>query len=208
MNLKRSQVEDAICRSHGARGTARRQLLVRAKRLLDIDRTMRPNRVGGRYAFFSERKPGTGQEVLFSEYEAFALYAALILAAHGVPHADLVQIFRHLRAELEAQHRAILSRPLDPGLDLGQAVRTKKAVVIEDPLFIALTQADAKPVPFSTKSGLTAEILFGNEGWLNFLESNKGQSITTLELAMIAQLLHTTLRETEPRRKGRPQKKT
>lgn len=208
MNLKRSQVEDAICKSNGARGAARRQLLARAKRLLDIDRTLRPNRDGGRYAFFSDRRPGTGQEVLFSEYEAFALYAALILAAHGVPHADLVQIFRQLRSELEAQHRAILNRPIDPHLDLAEAVRIKKAVVIEDPRFIALTQGDTKQVPFSTKSGLTAEILFGNEGWLNFLERNKGQSITTLELAMIAHLLHATLQEIEPRRKGRPQKIT
>ena len=78
MGYKRNQVEDAIVRTLGAEGARVDELKLRMKRLLVTDRRLgrgkrSDDKAGHRYAFYSQRPQGSGVEVMFSDYEAFAL---------------------------------------------------------------------------------------------------------------------------------------
>ena len=59
-------------------------------------------------AFYSSPPPGRGAEVLFSEYEVFALLMALNLMEHGSTQARAVSIIKRARPRLEPKHAAIL----------------------------------------------------------------------------------------------------
>jgi hypothetical protein len=85
------------------------ELKFRLKRLLVTDRRSGrdPNSEdeGDRhYAFYSQEPPGSGTEVMFSGYEAFALLAAITLLEHGLPQAAVVKVMRQVRRPLEAAH--------------------------------------------------------------------------------------------------------
>jgi hypothetical protein len=78
MRYKRNQVEEAIFRTLGARDARIDELKFRLKRLLVTDRRLGrdadSDEEGDRhYAFYSQDPPGSGTEVMFSGYEAFAL---------------------------------------------------------------------------------------------------------------------------------------
>ena len=60
------------------------------------------------YAFFSGEARGSGVEVWFSEYEAFALVTALRLLEHGLPQKEAVSILRQARPRLEPKHAEIM----------------------------------------------------------------------------------------------------
>ena len=88
MRYKRNQVEEAIFRTLGARDARIDELTFRLKRLLVTDRRLgrdaNPDEEWKRhYAFYSQEPPGSGIEVMFSGYEAFALLAAIMLLEHG-----------------------------------------------------------------------------------------------------------------------------
>jgi predicted DNA-binding transcriptional regulator YafY len=115
MGYKRNQVEDAIVRTLGAEGARVEELKLRMKRLLVTDRRLRrskrsDDKAGHRYAFYSQKPQGSGVEVMFSDYEAFALLAALIVLEHGIPQAKVVSILREIRSDFEAAHRDILQK--------------------------------------------------------------------------------------------------
>jgi hypothetical protein len=59
---------------------------------------------GSRYAFYSQEPPGSGVEVMFSGYEAFALLVAIMLLEHGITQATVVSILREVRRDLETAH--------------------------------------------------------------------------------------------------------
>ena len=114
MPFKRNQVEEAISRmsDHGAQPPSA-ELRTRLKRLLETDRNLGrsprstdPERAN--YAFFSAGAPGSGSEVRFSEYEAFALFTAWRFLEHGWPQASAVSILRRARPRLEPKHAEIL----------------------------------------------------------------------------------------------------
>ena len=69
------------------------------------------------FAFFSEEAPGTGADISFSEYEAFALLNGLRIMEHGWPQGFAVSIMRRVRRDLEREHARILRQ------DPGQAIR-------------------------------------------------------------------------------------
>ena len=77
--FKRNQVEEAISRVLSEIGLKpSSDLQTRLKRLLNLDRTLGrkprdPDPASSYYAFYSDEAPGKGTEVLFSDYEAFAL---------------------------------------------------------------------------------------------------------------------------------------
>ena len=112
MRYKRNQVEEAIVRTLGAEGARVDQLKLKMKRLLVTDRRLgrgkrSDDKADHRYAFYSQRPQGSGVEVMFSGYEAFALLAALIVLEHGIPQAKVVSILREIRSDFEAAHRDI-----------------------------------------------------------------------------------------------------
>lgn len=207
MTFKRSQVEDALCRFNTVGVAKRARFLSRLKRLLDIDRTHPSKRGHGqsRYAFFSEERPGTGQESLFAEYEVFALDVAIQLASLGLSQIDVVEILRGLRSKLELEHRNILSKPLDHYIDLKAAEKDREPGVSAHPIFLAVTPANqGRPNTFTTKSGLTAEIIRGGAIWLEHFWDTRGKALTTLEISTIPHGVQSQLMRVKPRKKGRP----
>lgn len=209
MTYKRSQIEDAICRFNVSAGAARSKLLVRIKRLLDIDRNLKrtrspKGRPGSRYAFFSEERPGKGQEIEFQEYEGFALALALQFLDQGVPHQDVVEILRHLRPALETEHKAILAQPLDYFAKFDEAKRSNEPAQSEHPVFIAIGQLTNNAKAIRSSSGLTSEILHGVVDWWAHFWASKARTMTTTEITLIAHAFHSQLLNTKPRKKGRP----
>jgi hypothetical protein len=113
--FKRNQVEEAIFRTLGAQGERVDELRFRIKRLLVTDRhsgcDAHSEEEGDRhYAFFSQKPPGSGTEVKFSGYEAFALLAATMLLEHGLPQGAVVKVMRQVRARLEIAHAQTLKK--------------------------------------------------------------------------------------------------
>jgi hypothetical protein len=97
---KRNQVEEAI--SGVLEPTSPEpssELRTQLKRLLDTDRSFgrsprSDNAERANYAFYSDDAPGSGIEVWFSEYEAFALVNGLFLMRHGWPQSFAVSVMR------------------------------------------------------------------------------------------------------------------
>jgi hypothetical protein len=113
INYKRNQVQGAIFRTFGAEGARIDELRFRLKRLLAADRSLgrRPKSCeesNRHYAFYSAEPRGSGVEVMFSGYEAFALLAAIMLMEHGLPQTVVVKMMRQIRHDLEAAHAEIL----------------------------------------------------------------------------------------------------
>jgi hypothetical protein len=103
MQYKRNQVEEAIFRTLGARNARIDALKFRLKRLLVTDRRLvrdpdSDEQGDQHYAFYSRDPPGSGTEVMFSPYEAFALLAAVMLLEHGLPQASVVKVMRRVQA--------------------------------------------------------------------------------------------------------------
>src|SRR6516225_5948200 len=99
MFYKRNQLEEAIARTLLIKDAQEGDLKFRMKRLLVTDRRLgraRQSAADRRYAFFSHKPLGSGVEVMFSAYEAFALLASILLLGHGIPQAKVVGILREV----------------------------------------------------------------------------------------------------------------
>ena len=117
---KRNQIEEAISNVLEPRSQApSSDLRTRLKRLLETDRALgrAPRSVDperANYAFYSVEAPGSGVEIWFSKYEAFALMNGLRLMAHGWPQGFAVSVMRRVRPELEKEHVRILKQDKNP----------------------------------------------------------------------------------------------
>ncbi len=148
MRYKRNQVEQAICQTFRAEGARADELKLRLKRLLVTDRRLvrrkgAGKRAGRGYAFYSQDAPGSGTEVMFTGYEAFALLAGLMMLEHGMPQADVVGVLRQVRSDLERAHRETLRK--DQASFDQEAVRrmAKPGMIATDntaPVFMALVR--------------------------------------------------------------------
>ena len=103
MTYKRNQIEEAIAHIFNPNcQEPSSELRTRIKRLLELDRSM-GRKVRSKaaeeanFAFFSEDAPGTGADISFSEYEAFALLNGLRIMGHGWPQGFAVSIMRRVR---------------------------------------------------------------------------------------------------------------
>jgi len=212
--FKRNQVEQAIITMLA--GTERQpdgpNLRVRLKRLLDADRGLGrvpkakdPERAS--YAFYSDEAPGSGVEVWFSSYEAFALLIALRLLAHGWPQGTVVLVMRKIRRELEAEHRRILaqdpSQLFDAQKVLGQAAEGKIGVGNTAPVFLAI--ASWEKFDGAHRQAQAFAIRRGQDDLMRFIikEMPVGTATTSLELVNSAHLLKQHLAKTQPSRRGR-----
>ena len=155
MEYKRNQVEEAIFRTFGAREERRKELKFRIKRLLVTDRRLGRNVKSAEeedqhYAFFGQEPPGSGHEVMFSGYQAFALLAAVILLEHGLPQASVVRVMRRVRRQFEAAHADILRKDprtlFDQEAILAQAKPGMIAVNNTDPVFLVFVRLTASSV--------------------------------------------------------------
>ena len=212
MSYKRSQLEEAITRlfNPGSNKPAS-ELRTRIKRLLELDRNLgrklrSPDAEESNFAFFSEEAPGTGADILFSEYEAFALLNALRIMEHGWPQSFAVSIMRRLRPDLTKEHARILRQ--DPKELFGpDAIGKKKPspgdLVVDntDPVF--LTVVSKHRASDETKTVPECAVCRGLEAVNKFRHQMSASSWTMWEVATIAHKLREQLSKTEPRRRGR-----
>ncbi len=209
--FKRNQIEDAILRTLDATDARATELKLRMKRLLVTDRRLGrgkriPENPRRHYAFYSHEAPGSGVEVMFSAYEAFALLTGLLMLEHRIPQATVVSILRQLRSDLERAHRDTLrkdpQRLFDP---LAVQAMTKPGMIEVDnaePIFLV----------FVKLSGSTAKrvdelitVCDGHGEMNSFIKKHSvaGLGTTFFELVSLMHQLSTNLVKTRPVKRGR-----
>jgi len=217
MSYKRNQLEAAITQIVNPSAKDPPSVLrTRIKRLLELDRNLgckhrSPKPEDSNFAFFSEEAPGTGADVSFSEYEAFALFTALTIMAHGWSQSFAVFVMRHVRSDLMEEHARILS--LDPKklFDMN-AIRAKARpgdlyVESTDPIFLTVAQK-ALGARNNRKAAADCAICNGLKDVQEFGKQMNAASLTMWEVTKMAHEFHKKLREVEPRRRGRAPKRT
>ena len=212
MSYKRNQIEEAITRIVVPNcEEPPSELRTRIKRLLDLDRSIgrKPRSKDAEeanFGFFSEEAPGTGADIMFSEYNAFALLNGLRIMAHGWPQSFAVSIMRRVRRDLEREHARILRQ--DPGkLFDWETIRARArpgdiAVDNTDPVFLTI----ASKAQRGPDEGQTAPLSAVCHGWAKVCEFSRdvgAPSVTFFEVVTLAHRLHHELMKAEPRRRGR-----
>jgi hypothetical protein len=210
VRYKRNQVEEAVVRTLGAEGARVYELKLKMKRLLVTDRRLgrgkRSNdKADHRYAFYSQRPQGSGVEVMFTGYEAFALLAALIVLEHGLPQAKVVSILQEIRSNFEAAHRDTLQKDpkelFNPQLVRSMARSGLLAVDNTAPVFLAFVKLDIG------KGRMRAFIAVcrGLDGLGEFLRDHSipGSGATHFEFARLIHTLADNLSQTRPIKRGR-----
>jgi hypothetical protein len=209
LEYKRNQVEEAIAQLLEPESPEPSQgLRTRVKRLLEADRALQASAgADGAFAFFSAEPPGSGVEIWFSSYEAFALLTGLRLMAHGWPQGQAVSVMRSVRSALEEEHRRILLQ--DPKWLFDQEAIWKNArpgdhaFDNQDPVLLTIVSgaADrsgqgAPPVCKICRGPAAAHAFFQKVG-------SPSGALTMFELATSAHRLAGELAKTEPRSRGR-----
>jgi hypothetical protein len=213
MEFKRNQVEEAIFRTFRAREERRNELKFRIKRLLVTDRRLGRNVKSAKtedqhYAFFGQEPPGSGHEVMFTGYQAFALLAAVILLEHGLPQSSVVRVMRRVRRQFEAAHRDIMGK--DPRRLFDRDAVLKKArpgmIAINNtaPVFLVFVRLTASSVDEQIGKGAVAICRDWDEAqaFIN-RHSAAGAGATFFEFAGLMHELTAHLSQTFPVKRGR-----
>jgi hypothetical protein len=215
MSYKRSQVEEAIARIFVPNcKKPPSELRTRIKRLLELDRSMgrklrSKDPEEANFGFFSEEAPGTGADISFSEYEAFALLNGLRIMGHGWPQGFAVSIMRRVRLDLEREHARILRQDPDKLFDQ-EAIRAAArpgdiAADNTDPVYLTLASKAQRP-PDEIQAAPFSAVCRGYGKVSEFSRDVGASSVTFFEVATLAHKLHESLMKTEPRRRGRGQR--
>jgi hypothetical protein len=209
---KRNQVGEAISRlSEPGANAPSASLETKLKRLLERDRALgRSPRSSdterANYAFFSAEAPGSGVEIWFSGYEAFALYTALRLFEHGWPQTGAVTTLRRARPKLEPKHAEILrwdaASLFDEELVHKSAKPGMLATSTTRPVFLSIASRQGRPKDREPDDTREVEILEESEV-LPFLRREAGLSVTNFELVSAAHNLNRALLKTTPTSRGR-----
>jgi hypothetical protein len=212
MQYKRNQVEEAIVRTLGARDARVNELKLRLKRLLvtdrRLDRDAESDESSKSHAFFSEGPPGSGVEIMFSGYEAFALLAALMVLEHGIPQAGVVRVMRRVRRKLEAAHAQTLKKDPGPLFDqqaiLAQAKPGMIATDNTDPVFLVFIRLPGSEVG-TEPGGSAVAVCQGRDQLAAFVKKHSilGMSATFFEFVRMMHMLAANLAQTRPVKRGR-----
>jgi hypothetical protein len=210
--FKRNQVEGAILRTLAARDARAAELKLRLHRLLVVDRRLGRgkrgrDRAGGRYAFYRQEPPGSGVEVMFSGYEAFALLLAIMLLEHGIPQATVVSILRQVRGDLETAHAQRLKMDRKALFD-PQAIRetVKPGMIATDniaPVFLAFVRLSGSEVDKKVREAIT--VCRSHDELVAFIAKHSipGLGATFFELVSLMWKLADNLAQTRPIKRGR-----
>jgi hypothetical protein len=212
MSYKRNQIEEAIARTSVSNyQKPPSELRTRIKRLLELDRSMgrklrSKDPEEANFGFFSEEAPGTGADISFSEYDAFALLNALRIMGHGWPQGFAVTIMRRIRPALERGHALILRQDPEELFDQ-QAIRAGARpgdIYVDNthPVFLVIA-SKAQRVADEPQSAPLAAVCRGRDKVSEFSRAVGASSVTMFEVVTLAHRLHRELMKTEPRRRGR-----
>ena len=210
---KRNQVEEAIFRTLGARDERVKEVRFRMKRLLAADRRMEADPSSDEaetrhYAFFNQEPPGSGNEVMFSGYDGFALLAAVILLEHGLPQSTVVGVMRDVRRPFAAAHADILkkdpARLFDAAAIVAQAKPGMIAVNNTDPVFLVFVRLTASSVA-GLDGGSAIGVCRGIYELMTFIKKHSvpGTGATFFEFAGLMHSLAANLVQTKPIKRGR-----
>jgi hypothetical protein len=210
---KRNQVEEAIFRTLGARDARVDELKFRLKRLLVTDRRLgrdaNSDETGDRhYAFYSREPPGSGIEVMFSGYEAFALLAAIMLLEHGLPQAGVVRVMRQVRRRFEAAHAQTLKKDPSTLFDQQAILAQAKPGVIAtdntDPVFVVFARLTDSSIGDQT-GGSAVEVCRGRDELGAFIRKHAvpGMGATFFEFVRPMHALAANLLQIRPAKRGR-----
>jgi hypothetical protein len=209
---KRNQVEEAIYRTLGAREARADELKFRLKRLLVTDRRLGTDAKSDKEedrncAFYSQKPPGSGTEVSFSAYEAFALLAAIKVLEHGFPQSGVVTVMRLARRQLEAAHTQSLKKDpkqlFDPkAILLAQAKIGMIEINNADPVYLVVvkltdSKADVSGAPVAVCRGVEEFAAV----WKKY--SIPGAGMSFFEFARLMHTLAGNLAQTRPAKRGR-----
>jgi hypothetical protein len=212
MSYKRNQIEEAIARiSVSNYQKPPSELRTRIKRLLELDRSMgrklrSKDPEEANFGFFSEEAPGTGADISFSEYDAFALLNALRIMGHGWPQGFAVTIMRRIRPALEREHARILRQDPEELFDQ-QAIRAGARpgdIYVDNthPVFLVIA-SKAQRVADEPQSAPLAAVCRGRDKVSEFSRAVGASSVTMFEVVTLAHRLYQELMKTEPRHRGR-----
>jgi hypothetical protein len=213
--FKRNQVEQAI--SLAIDPTVEKpsaDLLNRLKRLLDTDRSLGRSAKArdpelATYAFFSQDAAGSGIEVRFQEYEAFALLIGWRFLDHGFPQQNAVLALRRMRSLLEQEHARIIQ--LDPQALFDQeriraAARPGQLYVNNTaPVFLVVSSSEEDKAKTEERSIKSITFCRSEAELMRLIKSHFGLN-TIFELVGTAHLFHDCLLKTQPKQRGRPSK--
>ena len=211
--FKRNQIERGICLTFGAKDARADELKLRLKRLLVTDRRLirrkrSKEKAGFGYAFYSQDAPGSGVEVMFTDYEAFALLAGLMLLEHGIPQATVVGILRRVRSDLETAHRETLEKDptdlFDPKAVQAIAKPGMIATDNTDPIFLALIKLPSSAVDDGKVRALLT-VCRGHDELRTFIKKHSvpGIGATFFEFVGLMHRLAANLSKTHPVKRGR-----
>jgi hypothetical protein len=156
------------------------------------------------FGFFREEAPGTGSDISFSEYEAFAVLNGLRIMEHGWPQGFAVAIMRRVGLDLEREHAWILKQNPDELFD-EQAIREKARagdIAVDNTNPVYLTVASTTQRTFG-KTAPSSAVCRGWERVGEFRRAADASSVTMFEVVTLAHRLHQELMKTAPRRRGR-----
>jgi hypothetical protein len=211
MSYKRNQIEEAIARiSVSNYDKPPLELRTRIKRLLELDRSMgrklrSKDPEEANFGFFSEEAAGTGVDISFAEYDAFALLNGLRIMGHGWPQGFAVAIMRRVRPALESEHVRILRQDPDKLFDQ-EAIRAKARegdiyVDNTDPVFLVLASRTQRAV--DEPQAPLAAVCRGLVKVSEFSRNVAARNVTMFEVVTLAHRLHQELIKAKPRRRGR-----
>jgi hypothetical protein len=213
-SYKRNQVEQAIGlvlepRSH----EPSTELRTRLKRLLETDRahgrnTRSSNPELSNYAFYSAEAPGSGVEIWFSKYEAFALLIGHQMMQHGWPQGFAVSLLRRVRPEMEKEHARVLK--LNPAEIFDEKTIMRNAregdFAFDTTVPVLLTIASKSANSGSNSPELIDYAICHSSAeamqWA-WKTTRGAYGFTLFELTTVAHRLARTLDKTKPRGRGR-----
>jgi len=210
-SYKRNQIEEAISAMIGQGPIPSAELKTELKRLLDTDRSREfnldfNNPEETNYAFYSGEARGSGTEIWFSGYEAFALLKGLELMEHRWPQATAISILRRVRRALEPKHAEILQWDPNELFDerkIREAARPGTlAVWTTRPVHLVIASRKGRPIEQSSDD--TREVMvLENDALMQLFRQKPGLSATMIELTRTAHDLHKALAKTKPSKRGR-----
>jgi hypothetical protein len=211
--FKRNQIEEAIFQTLDAQGARVNELRFRLKRLLVADRRLGRDlsaneETGRHYAFYTDDPPGSGTEVAFCAYEAFALLAAVLLLEHGFPQAGVVRVMRQVRAPFETCHAE--SMKVDPKKLFDPEAISKLArpgMIATDntnPVFLAFVRLRGRLAGDRNSHGDVA-VCSGQDELAEFLKKHSvpGGGTTFFEYVGLMHILADNLSRAHPVKRGR-----
>jgi hypothetical protein len=209
--FKTSQVVEAIRLTLGGADERAAELRFRIKRLLAADRALgiRPksrDEAARHYAFYDVAPPGTGGDVLFGDYGAFALFAGTRLLEHGLPQGTVIKLIRQLRSSLEKAHANNLAQDRQALFDEKAANRSAQpgqlAFDSTSPVILVFMNLTGSSVDETARP--VGRVYDSQRDVMAFiLKQGPGQGFTIFEFSRAIHDLSRNLAQTVPVKRGR-----